>query len=195
MDRKIILASKSPRRQVLLRLGGIAFEVVASCAEEMITKKIPEEVVEELSHQKAKTVYEALSEKSNAVIIGADTIVSYSDEILGKPQDKADARRMLRLLSGQVHEVYTGVTVMWNNMRGEMLEKTFSECTKVKFYPLDDSEIESYIESGDPMDKAGAYGIQSGAAKFVEKIDGDYNNVVGLPLARLYHELKSSELI
>lgn len=122
---------------------------------------------------------------NNIIVIGADTIVACDGEILGKPGSKEEAYKMLYKLQGRAHEVYTGVTIV---KRGAL--KSFFECTKVKFYPMSDVEIWDYINSGDPMDKAGAYGIQSGAAIFIEKIDGDYNNVVGLPVARLYHQLK-----
>lgn len=193
--KRIILASKSPRRQELLRLGGIEYEVEVSGEEEIIKSHIPHEVVEELSLQKARAVYNAQKDKGNIIVIGADTVVAYQGQILGKPEDKEDARRMLTMLSGATHEVYTGVTIIWKDDSDTTRLNTFSECTRVTFYPLDDMEISSYIDSGDPMDKAGAYGIQSGAARYVEKIDGDYNNVVGLPLARLYHELKKMNLI
>ena len=192
---KIILASKSPRRQELLKLGGIEYDVIVSDTEEVINSQVPREVVEDLSLQKARAVYESIGDKNNTAVIGADTVVSYEGKILGKPKDEDDARRMLTMLSGNTHEVYTGVTILSNGMDGIHNIKTFSECTRVIFYPLDSDEIESYIKSKDPMDKAGSYGIQSGAAKFVKRIEGDYNNVVGLPLARLYHELKGLGLI
>lgn len=193
--KKIILASKSPRRQELLKLGGIEYDVIVSETEEVINSRIPREVVEDLSLQKAQAVYQSVDNKNNIAVIGADTVVSYEGRILGKPKDEDDARRMLTMLSGNTHEVYTGVSILSNGMDGILNIKTFSECTRVIFYPLDFDEIDSYIKSGDPMDKAGSYGIQSGAAKFVKRIEGDYNNVVGLPLARLYHELKELRLI
>lgn len=194
-NKRIILASKSPRRQELLKLGGIEYEVIVSSEEEIVSSHVPHEVVEDLSNQKAKAVFDSLSDKCNVVVIGADTIVAYDGEILGKPKDEKDAFRMLSDLSGNIHEVYTGVTIIWSNADGNANSKTFSECTRVAFYELTSEEIEAYIASRDPMDKAGAYGIQSGAAKFVKGIDGDYNNVVGLPLARLYHELRDLKLI
>lgn len=194
-NRRIILASKSPRRQELLKLGGIEYEVIVSDEDEIINSHIPHEVVEDLSNQKAKAVFDKLPDRCNVVVIGADTIVSYDGEILGKPKNEKDAFRMLSDLSGNTHEVYTGVTVIWSDADGNKSSRTFSECTKVVFYELTSDEIEAYIASRDPMDKAGAYGIQSGAAKFVKGIDGDYNNVVGLPLARLYHELRDLKLI
>ena len=123
------------------------------------------------------------------MIIGADTIVAYEDQILGKPSSPENAYEMLRLLSGNVHQVYTGVTLI-QYKNGISQKKTFHTKTDVYFYPLTDEEINAYIASGNCMDKAGAYGIQCEAAAFVEKIDGDYNNVVGLPIARLLREMK-----
>lgn len=123
-------------------------------------------------------------------MIGADTVVASEGKILGKPSSQKDAVKMLQSLQGREHEVYTGVTIMARE-GNENRKKTFHEKTKVVFYPMSDEEIRSYVNTGEPMDKAGAYGIQGKSAVFIKEISGDYNNVVGLPLARLYQELKN----
>lgn len=185
--RKIILGSASPRRKELLEQAGIRFEVITSNAEEVITREKPEEIVEELSLLKGKAVAEAIREE--AVVIGADTIVAMDGAVMGKPGNQADALRMLTRLQGRTHQVYTGVTLILK-VREEQEIRTFHEKTDVTMYPMTESEILEYIATGEPMDKAGAYGIQGLAAIFVKEIRGDYNNVVGLPIARLYHELQ-----
>jgi septum formation protein len=192
---KIILASKSPRRQELLASLGLEFDVMASKLPEVVTETAPEKVVEELSRQKAEDVYGIIKSKTreSLLVIGADTVVSVDGEILGKPKDEEDAFRMLKLLQGKTHQVYTGVTLVYDTQYDEnydIAKLTFNMCTDVTFYPVSDCEIREYISTGDPMDKAGAYGIQSGGARFVKEIRGDYNNVVGLPVSRLYQELK-----
>lgn len=189
---KIILASQSPRRKELLTLGGYDFEVVVSDCEEVINSVVPHEVVCELSSKKAVDVLQKCKDRTDIdelIVIGADTVVSIDGSILGKPEDRDDAARMLRKLSGNTHEVYTGVTFA-GSKEGKIRTHTFYECTRVIFYEMSDKEIEDYVCSGDCNDKAGAYGIQSGAARFVKGIEGDYNNVVGLPLSRVYQELK-----
>jgi len=186
---KIILGSASPRRKELLERMGLTFEVIPSKGEEIITKKIPSEIVTELAQQKARAVLRGLTERDrDLLIIGADTIVAYGHQILGKPADEEDAYRMLQTLSGKTHQVYTGVCLFRVNPDG-CTEHLFYEKTDVTFYPLTDREIWEYIRTGDSMDKAGAYGIQGIFAKYVREIHGDYNNVVGLPIARLYHEM------
>lgn len=184
---RVILASASPRRKELLAQIVDDFEICVSDVEEIITEKEPAKVVEELSVQKAFAVYSGT--EGDVLVIGADTVVAMEDKILGKPSDKADAFSMLQMLQAKEHSVYTGVTVC---MRRDNKEQkiTFSECTGVRFYPMTEAEIQEYIATGEPMDKAGAYGIQGIGGRFVEKISGDYNNVVGLPVARLYQELK-----
>ncbi len=196
---KLILASASPRRRELLTQIGVDFEVQPAQGEEKTTKVQPDEVVMELAEQKAREIYESNCEN---LILGADTVVVYQGEILGKPKDEADALRMLSMLSGNVHEVYTGVSLLCQSLQGlaECSGKSpsfhsaedghrFFEKTAVTMYPITEAEILDYIKSGEPMDKAGAYGIQGMGAKFIKKIDGDYNNVVGLPVARIYQEL------
>lgn len=186
--RKIILASASPRRRELLEQGGIPFTVIPSQAEEKITTEQPGQVVEELSYLKCSDIYE--KSLGDVLVIGADTVVASEGKILGKPSSQKDAVKMLQSLQGREHEVYTGVAIMARE-GNENRKKTFHEKTKVVFYPMSDEEIRSYVNTGEPMDKAGAYGIQGKSAVFIKKISGDYNNVVGLPLARLYQELKN----
>lgn len=184
---KIILASASPRRKELLAQLGIEFEILVSDVEEVITETEPNRVVEELSMQKAEAVFRQT--EGDVMVIGADTVVAMEGAILGKPRDEEHAKEMLRQLQAKEHCVYTGVTLYVRKGENEF-RNTFSECTHVKFYPMTDGEIKWYVETREPMDKAGAYGIQGLGARFVEKISGDYNNVVGLPIARLYQEIK-----
>lgn len=198
MDR-IILASASPRRRELLKQMGLEFEVMPSHVEETITRKIPWEIVMELSSQKArdlvyKAAMDSISEAknedgdgSNILVIGADTIVAYQNEILGKPKDKADAVRMIKLLEGKQHSVYTGVSMVYLK-EGIAQTRTFVEETKVYVAHMTDEQIDRYVDTGESMDKAGAYAIQGLFAEFIIKIDGDYNNVVGLPVGRIMRE-------
>ena len=178
----IILASASPRRKEILELADLEFDVMPSDAQEITTKTAPNEVVMELASIKAKDIYKK-SEKQS-MIVGADTVVAYQGQILGKPTDEADAKRMLTMLSGQTHEVYTGVCVIEDGKT-----KTFYEETKVTFYEISDEQIDHYINTGEPMDKAGSYGIQGKAAVFIKGIEGDYYNVVGFPIARFLQEI------
>lgn len=185
--KKIILASASPRRKELLEQIGLTFEVEPAKGEEQITSVIPKEVVEELSYQKAMEVAK-LHKGEDVLILGADTIVVYDDQIMGKPADEEDAKVMLRQLSGKTHCVFTGVTaVLWEKQKKTV--RTFYEKTEVTFYPMSEEEIMFYVKTREPMDKAGAYGIQGIGAKYIQAIYGDYNNVVGLPVARLYQEV------
>ena len=177
----IILASASPRRKEILELADLKFDVMPSDAQE-ITTKTANEVVMELASIKAKDIYKK-SEKQS-MVVGADTVVAYQGQILGKPADEADAKRMLTMLSGQTHEVYTGVCVIEDGKT-----KTFYEETKVTFYEISDEQIDRYIKTGEPMDKAGSYGIQGKAAVFIKGIEGDYYNVVGFPIARFLQEI------
>lgn len=190
---KIILASASPRRRELLEKAGISFSVMPSKAEENTTCEAPEDIVKELSLLKAKASQDELNDMKISedvnVIIGADTIVSLDGKILGKPDNEETAVKMLMALQGKTHQVYTGVTLMWKKENNWMTH-TFSECTDVTFYPVSEKEIREYTASGEPMDKAGAYGIQGSFCVYVKGIYGDYNNVVGLPVARLFYEAK-----
>jgi len=177
----LILASQSPRRRELLRLLRIPFTVrVADIDEAMDSRKPPFDEVARISREKGF----AVGAEGDDVVIAADTIVVCDGRVLGKPRDEAHAEQMLTLLSGRDHQVMTGVTVL----RGEKAQ-TFTEVTDIHFRPLSPGEIRSYIATGDPMDKAGAYGIQNGAAVFAERLVGDYYNVVGLPVCRLRQTL------
>ncbi len=188
-----ILASGSPRRRELLEQIGIAFEVCAAQGEETITKKLPADIVEELSYAKACEVAERYSDRyqtDTTVIIGADTIVAYGSEIMGKPKSEDDAAKMLRKLQNEVHQVYTGVTLVIFE-QGEKRSITFHEKTDVQMYAMTEEQIQAYVATGEPMDKAGAYAIQGKCAVYIKGIQGDYNNVVGLPVAGLMQRLFS----
>lgn len=176
---KIILASQSPRRRELLeRIGITEFEIIPAQGEEIATRSLtPDQLVEELSRNKCAEVAAARPED---LIIAADTVVAVNNRVLGKPRNEEDAARMLNVLSGRLHMVYTGVTV---SLRGETA--TEHEITSVRFRPLTQANIIRYIATGEPMDKAGAYGIQGYGAVLVEGISGDYYNVMGLPVCRL----------
>lgn len=180
---KLVLASGSPRRKELLENVGIQFDVVKSEIEEQIDHHLPpEQIVMELALQKAKDVSRRYREK---VVLGADTIVTYENRILGKPANEEEAKRMLAMLSGRVHTVYTGVAIVTSSE-----VKTFYESTDVTFWQLSDEEIEAYFRTEEPMDKAGAYGIQRFGSILVKRISGDYFTVVGLPIASTVRELK-----
>ncbi len=270
---RVVLASASPRRKEILGKLCENFEVVPACGEEICTGRQPDEIVMELSRQKAMeieaklfqanaaeteakllqanaketevkllqanaketeakllqanaketeakllqanaTETEAKLPQANAkesssanddgangdnrdrtqkeedyLILGADTVVAWGNQVLGKPKDQGEAKQMLRMLAGNTHQVYTGVAlVIMKEGRRKCIN--FAECTNVKFYPMTEDEIEAYVQSGEPMDKAGAYGIQGIGGRFVERIEGDYENVVGLPLPRIYQTLK-----
>ena len=188
--KKIILASASPRRRELLGGLGLSFEVIPAEGEEQSAAREPDRLVQELAYEKAKEVFGRLSGEEGLLVIGSDTVVSLDGEILGKPSDEEEAFSMLSRLSGRTHQVYTGVAVLAGIERIEQ-QIVFFEKTDVDFYPVSEEEIRSYIASGEPMDKAGAYGIQGRGGRFVRRIRGDYNTVVGLPAARLYQELKT----
>ena len=182
---KIILASASPRRKELLTLAGIEYEVVVSQCEEILPDGItPDKAVEELAKQKAEDVF---SRNSDALIIAADTVVALGNTILGKPKDEEDAFNMLSSLSGRRHTVFTGVCI-------KTKDKTdiFHVATEVEFYDLTEKEIRDYIATKEPMDKAGAYGIQGKGFVLVKGIHGDYFNVVGLPLAETVRHINSN---
>ncbi len=197
---KIVLASASPRRAEILNLAGIEFNVWPSDKEETPTKLSPREVCMELARTKALDVASSIktygqnhpdvATGTDTLVIGADTIVAKDGTIFGKPKDDEDAVRMLKELSGCTHSVFTGVCLVFMSADGRAGEHSFYEETKVTFYPLDDDEIEDYVGREEVTDKAGAYGIQAGAAPFVKGIDGDFYNVVGLPLSRILQEIK-----
>ena len=191
---KWILASASPRRRELLTQVGLEFEVMVSDADENIEESLsPDELVKRLSLIKAAAVKEELSAKGadgDSAVIGADTVVFHNGEILGKPKDEEDAFRMLKSLSGDTHSVYTGVTVLLGD---ETI--TFANETKVVFDTISDEEIKRYIASKEPMDKAGAYGIQGLGGAFVTSIEGEYANVVGFPIGEFCHILRERKLL
>ena len=175
----------------MLTQGGIPFIVMKSDCDEDSDIEEPAAFVEELSLRKAENVYEKTGDSygENYIILAADTIVSYEGEILGKPEDEREALDMLGLLSDRTHQVYTGVTLL-QIQNGKKKAVTFSERTDVTFYPMTRIEMLNYIATKDPLDKAGSYGIQGPCAIHIKEIKGDYNNVVGLPLSRVYQELK-----
>jgi len=192
MNHKIILASGSPRRKKLLQQLGVNFQAESSNIKEESSYTTPEDIVQDLALQKAENV---AKNHGKAIIIGADTIVYHKDDILGKPENKNHAKKLLLTLSGDTHSVFTGVAFV-KKLENERIYRTFSFAveTKVTFDSLESSEIESYIKTGSPMDKAGAYGIQDDwGAVFVKSICGDYYNVVGLPLNRFYKEITNFE--
>lgn len=187
---KIILASASPRRLEILRQIGLEFVIIPGNIEEKSAFTEPGAYVEEVSKEKALSAASGISE--DAFIIGADTIVCLDGRLMGKPEDRDDAFNMIRALSGRTHQVYTGVTLVKKVTSREEagIVRTFHEKTDVSVSLMDDDQIESYLDKGEYADKAGAYGIQGAFAAFVESINGDYYNVVGLPAARLVKELK-----
>ncbi|MBQ2451382.1 MAG: septum formation protein Maf [Lachnospiraceae bacterium] len=189
---RVILASGSPRRKELLEQVGVSFEISVADGEEIISKKLPWEIVEELSLQKATEVagrYEAKQEiTEQTVVIGADTIVAYGEEIMGKPKNEEMAKEMLQKLQDGSHQVYTGVTLIIMTA-GNRQVVTFHEKTDVEMYPMSEKQIDAYVATKEPMDKAGSYAIQGKCAAYIKGICGDYNNVVGLPVARLMQEI------
>ena len=198
---RIVLASASPRRKEILEQIGLEFEVCPAKGQEIITKNDPKEVVVELAKQKAEKVAFLIKEynasHSNIVtpqdimVIGADTVVAYENKILGKPLDEDDAKRTLGILSGNTHEVYTGVSIVLLDKSGRIGEHNFYDRTLVAVNEISQKDIDRYLATGESMDKAGSYGIQGAFAIHIKKINGDYNNVVGLPISKIYTELKS----
>lgn len=179
----IILASASPRRSELMTLAGFRFDVICADIDEIVPEKaLPQEVVMSLALQKAQAV---AKDHRKSAVVGSDTVVALDGKILGKPRSESEAAEMLRSLSGRIHKVFTGVAIIC----GEKVTSFFEE-TEVEFYPLTDQEILDYVATGEPMDKAGAYGIQGRGAVLVKRINGDYFNVMGLPISKVYRELK-----
>lgn len=237
--KKIILASASPRRRELLSQIGLEFTVMPSEVEENPESTLPQDIVIELSKEKARDIWGKIAEgdvgvttddagagagdtdagaedslvdskmdgqmkdqsscqvsgREDCLVISADTVVAIEGEILGKPKDEEDAARMLGLLSGKEHQVYTGVTMIWINEEGKREEYSFYVCTGVLMYRMNRAEIMEYVYSGEPMDKAGAYGVQGKAAAYIKSIRGEYSNVVGLPVGRLFQEMKAWDLV
>jgi septum formation protein len=182
-----ILASASPRRKELLETAGYTIEVLPSEVEEVITSENPKEIVMSLALQKANDVVKKVEKE--AIVIGADTIVVLDGKILGKPSSREHAYEMLKGLQGRNHEVYTGVALLYSH-QGITETLNFAEKADVFMYPMTETEIKEYVASGEPDDKAGAYAIQGKAMKYVERIRGDYQTIVGLPVARIYQEMK-----
>jgi septum formation protein len=185
---KIILASASPRRAEILRNAGIPFETQATLLDEsLLAGERPGDYVRRLAFDKARAAANVRREAGGYIFVGADTAVVAGDEILGKPESEEDARRMLRLLSGAVHEVHTGLALL---RLPDETESVVEEITRVTFAPLSEDEINRYVGTGEPFDKAGAYGIQGIAGRYISRIEGCYFNVMGLPLARLWALLR-----
>lgn len=178
----LILASQSPRRREILERAGIPFEVRAAGVDETVIEgESPEQHVRRLARAKAEAV------AASGPVLGADTVVVAAGQILGKPEDPRDAARMLRLLSGRWHSVLTGICLLSGGQAAVEYEST-----RVHFTPLSEDEVQRYVDSGEPMDKAGAYAIQGLASKFIDRIEGCYFNVVGLPVSRVYRLLRAT---
>ena len=190
--KKFILASASPRRKELLSQIGIPFLIDVSNAEEKTESDNPGKIVMDLSYLKAMEVFKRQSD--DTVVIGADTIVFAGGKVLGKPKDIQEAYAMIHSLQGAVHQVYTGVTLVWME-KSDIEYASFYEITEVELYPMSEKEIQHYIAMKEPYDKAGGYAVQGYFARYVKGINGDYNNVVGLPIGRLYQELNSLNLL
>lgn len=179
----LILASKSPRRKELLQDCGFGYRIVSCDCDETIQENLPiEKAIEQIAYQKAKTVLQAFPDQ---LVLGCDTMVIYQGQLLGKPKDREDAKRMLIQLSGQTHHVISGVAIL-----GSDTHIVFHDITEVTFYDIEEDLLELYLDSDEPYDKAGAYGIQGKGKLFVKEIHGDYYNVMGLPVAKIYCELK-----
>jgi len=190
----LVLASASPRRRELLQNAGIPFIIQASKIPELPREgEAPQACAERLAREKALDVFR---QRPQDFVLGADTIVIVDGEILGKPRDVADAARMLRLLSGRTHQVTTGVCLVGPDRKGRSsLQETRSETTRVTMSKLMDDDIESYVATGEPLDKAGAYAIQGIASRWISRIEGDYFNVVGLPVSLVYRMLRENDAL
>jgi septum formation protein len=194
----LVLASASPRRQEILRNAGISFTMQAADIDETPLKdELPQDCVERLAREKALAVW---CKRSRDLVLGADTIVVVDGDMLGKPVNGDDAARMLRLLSGRVHQVITGVCVVGARVDSQVTfsepeTRKASETTSVTMNELSDGEIREYVATGEPMDKAGAYAIQGIASRWIPRIEGDYSNVVGLPMALVYRMLRERRAV
>ncbi|GAA4299553.1 Maf family protein [Anaerocolumna aminovalerica] len=184
---KIILASGSPRRKEIFEQIGIDFSVVISEDEEVIQKSRPDEIVEELATKKACSV--AADMEEGTIVIGADTMVALDGQVMGKPKNEQDAKDMIGKLQGKKHQVYTGVCAVIKEIGKEERIIRFVQCTDVWVYPMTEEQIDAYVATGEPMDKAGAYGIQGKFAVHIEKVEGEYLNIVGFPISKLYQTL------
>ena len=194
---RYVLASGSPRRKELLSKVIPDYEVIPAVGEENAKTTEPDKLVEELSFQKASEIFHKVftNDTERLVVIGADTVVSYNRKVLGKPKNRNDAADMIRNLSRGSHAVYTGVTIYYVDENGKEKSLTFHEETLVDVAPMTEQEILDYVATGEPDDKAGGYGVQGLFAIFITGIRGDYYNVVGLPIARLYHEMQKLRLL
>ncbi|WP_165996947.1 Maf family protein [Bacillus sp. Cs-700] len=185
--KRLVLASGSPRRKELLEQVNLQFEIIVSRFEEHHSQVPPSELVKQLAFGKANDVF---TNQSDAIVIGADTVVTLGADILGKPESREHARQMLKALSGRTHIVYSGVVILSNDQRSQ-----FYEATEVEFWDLTDVDIENYLDTGEPFDKAGGYGIQGFGAAFVKRIHGDYYSVVGLPISKTLRELQAFGIV
>ena len=190
---RYVLASGSPRRKELLGKVISNYDILIPEGEEVTGSKEPDKIVMELSFQKASEIFHKILTE-DVVVIGADTVVSYNQKVLGKPFDKKDARNMIGQLQGNTHQVYTGVTLFYRK-DGKEDHVTFCEETNVDVVNMTDEEIDAYVATNEPDDKAGAYGVQGLFARYISGVKGDYYNVVGLPVARLYTEMKGKDLL
>ena len=190
--KEFVLASASPRRKELLTQIGIKFRTCTSKKQEEILRNHPEEIVKDLSYTKAKDVFERGNR--DAIVIGADTIVVYEEKVLGKPKTQEEAYEMIKMLQGNVHKVYTGMNIIWTQDGNTHISSSVA-MTEVELYYMSDEEIRAYVATKEPYDKAGGYAIQGYFARYVKQIKGDYNNVVGLPIGRLYQILNSLNLL
>lgn len=195
MNYKLILSSASPRRRELIKYIGLPYECISVDADESVKCATPSDTVMEISLRKARAALEVHKLESDEVIIGADTIVVIDDSILGKPIDKADGINMLQKLQGRAHKVYTGVTFIYmiknTDNTSKLVEKTFYEATDVIVSNISEEDIKKYISTNEYADKAGSYAIQGEFSIHISGINGDYNNVVGFPVSRIYKELQN----
>lgn len=194
---RLVLASGSPRRREILEELGYEFTILtADFDESTVSLEVPGEGVQKLALGKAKAVAERTPVDEPTVFLGSDTVVALDDVVMGKPGSKEEAKAMLENLSGRTHTVYTGVALVEKSPDGSIVaEKTFAEATGVRFFDLTGDEVDWYVSTGEPMDKAGAYGIQGLGRVLVEGIDGDYLTVVGLPAARVYRALRDRGIV
>lgn len=189
MAKNLILASGSPRRKNLLTVTGFEFQIIKSNYEEDMTIDMnPQDLVQFLALNKAKDV----AKNNQGVILAADTFVVFNNKILGKPKDKEDAKKMLRILSGKTHQVMTGIAIIDTQTKNQSSKIVISDVT---FRNLSDKDIENYVNTGEPMDKAGSYAVQTNNASLVENINGDYTSIIGLPIGKVIEELKKFDII
>ena len=194
---RFVLASGSPRRREILEELGYRFTIqTGDFDESTVSLTVPEEGVQELALGKARAAAESVTVTEPTLFLGADTVVALDDVVMGKPGNEEEAEEMLKTLSGRTHTVYTGVALLEKDPGGSIAsEKTFAEATEVRFFSLSEEEVDWYVSTGEPMDKAGAYGIQGLGRVLVEGIDGDYLTVVGLPAARVYRALRERGIV